>query len=76
MALKTVRIIAYAAGQTQTLKTVNVFNNAAGAAAFANCLQGGAPADHQYPTCMASGAANSSVVGLPNVYISGYSAPA
>lgn len=74
---KTVRIIAYAAGNVQSLKTVNVMTNKPIANEYPTCTQTtGAPSPAgAYPTYMAAGAANTKGNGLPCIYVAGYTAP-
>ena len=75
---KTVRIIALNA-QLQKynhVKVVNVLTSGPAAHEFPTYLQAaGKAVNNEYPEFMASGAANTSVAGLPSIFIAGYSAP-
>jgi hypothetical protein len=76
--LKTVRIIAYnqALQRANHMRVVNVWTTPPARLEYPQVLQAAAgPVAGEYPTWMASGAANTPTNGLPNVYIAGYSGP-
>lgn len=76
---KPIRIVAFNAKNVQTLKTVNVaaVRPNGPASEIKECLQLTAAQSvvQQTPTYMAAGAPGSTVLGIPTIFVNGYTTP-